>query len=61
MAEPAMQQDHRRAGSVHGVPDSGDIVFDITLLISDWQRRGTLRFKPAEVIILHFHFDLPGS
>jgi hypothetical protein len=33
-------------------------MFDVTLIICDRQRRGALRFKPAEVIIVHFQFDL---
>ena len=58
MAEAAMQQDHGRAGLIGYVPDQSTVMVNVTLIICDRQRRGTVRFKPAEVIVVRFHFDL---
>jgi Segregation and condensation complex subunit ScpB len=58
MAEAAMQQDHGRAGPV---PDPSTVAFDVALIICDRQQRGAIRFKPAEVVVVSFHFDLLGS
>ena len=58
MAEAAMQQDHGRAGPIRCVPDPSPVVFDVVLIIGDWQWRSAVRFKPAEVIVVNFYFDL---
>src|SRR6185312_2876081 len=56
----AMQQDHGRAGPVRCVPDPSIVVFDVALTLCNRQRRGAVRFKPAEVVVVLFHFDLLG-
>jgi hypothetical protein len=56
MAEAAMQQDHGRAGPVSRVPDPSTIAFDVALIFCNRQRRGAIRFKFAEVVVVGFHF-----
>jgi hypothetical protein len=58
MAESAMQQDHGRAGPVYCVPDPSAVVFDVALIICDRQRRGAVRFKLVEVIVICFHITV---
>jgi hypothetical protein len=53
-----MQQDHGRAGPVRCVPDPGTVAFDVALIRCDRQRRGAVRFKPAEVVVVRFYVDV---
>src|SRR5215213_4036091 len=45
MTKPAMQQDHRRARPVRGVPNLSAVMFDVTLIIYIRQGRGAFLFK----------------
>src|SRR5258705_2385446 len=45
VAESAVQQDHRRAGPVSGVPDPSTLVFDVAVVVRGRQRCGAVRFE----------------
>ena len=47
-----MQQDHGRAGSVGCIPYPSTVMFHIALIVCDWKRRGAIRFKLDEVVII---------
>ena len=50
-----MQQDHRRAAAVAGVPDAGILVLHRAGLAICRQGRHTVRFKMGEVVIGEGH------
>jgi hypothetical protein len=51
IAHAAMQQDHRAAGAIGGVPDAGAVGFEMALLIGGGKRRRTFGLEAAEVEI----------
>ena len=59
VAEPAMQQDHGRAGAIGRVPDAGAVIVHVALLACRRQRRSALRFEFFEVVVVWFHPSNP--
>jgi hypothetical protein len=58
MPEAAMQQDHGRAGPIRCVPNLRTVVFDVAVIMGDRQRRGTIGFKLAEIVVVRFQGTL---
>jgi hypothetical protein len=60
VAEAAVQQYRGRAGPIRCVPDPGAVVLDVALLGCRRQRRGALRLKFSNVVVVCLHCDLRG-
>jgi hypothetical protein len=55
VAEAAVQKYHGWTKPIVGVPDSRAVMIDMSLISKIWQRRGTFRFKFAEIVVVVFH------
>jgi hypothetical protein len=53
MAQATMQQNHHRAGTIRRVPYSRAVVLDIAQIICMRQRRGAIRFKLSQIVVVH--------
>ena len=61
VAQPAMQQDHGRAGAEGGIPDASAVTLDMALLICGRQRFRAMCGKPCQVVIEGVHAVLRVS
>ena len=55
VAEAAVEQDHRVARPVGREPYPCAVVVHVALFVGNGQRRGTVRHKARQVVVVRFH------